>query len=231
MRSASSPSAAVIDVGGGSSRLVDELVARGFTDLTVLDVSPAALDIARRRLDHPDRVTWLRDGHPHLDTDAPMGPVARPRRLPLPHRSRRPRHLPPPSRRSARAGRCVHRRHVRRRRPRPLLRPPCQPLQPARTRRHHHRRHPRRQDQHHLQRGPRHTVGNRTALHLDRWDNGLTKSTESAWAPELAEPGSRHNERRGPLPRSVRRLRRQRFWCGKCSATRTRWCRSRSTSP
>ena len=30
-----------------------------FTDLTVLDVSPAALDIARRRLDHPDRVTWL----------------------------------------------------------------------------------------------------------------------------------------------------------------------------
>ena len=53
------PSAGVIDVGGGSSRLVDELAARGFTDLTVLDVSPTALDIACRRLDQPARVSWL----------------------------------------------------------------------------------------------------------------------------------------------------------------------------
>lgn len=53
------PSAGVIDVGGGSSRLVDQLLARGFTDLTVLDVSPAALDIARRRLANPPGVSWL----------------------------------------------------------------------------------------------------------------------------------------------------------------------------
>ncbi len=53
------PSAAVIDVGGGSSRLVDELIDRGFTDVTVLDVSPAALDLARRRLDDPAIVTWV----------------------------------------------------------------------------------------------------------------------------------------------------------------------------
>jgi trans-aconitate methyltransferase len=52
-------SAGVIDVGGGSSRLVDELIARDFTDLTVMDVSPVALDIARRRLDHPASVNWL----------------------------------------------------------------------------------------------------------------------------------------------------------------------------
>jgi 2-polyprenyl-3-methyl-5-hydroxy-6-metoxy-1,4-benzoquinol methylase len=36
--------AAVIDVGGGASFLSDELAARGFTDLTVLDVSEAALE-------------------------------------------------------------------------------------------------------------------------------------------------------------------------------------------
>ena len=36
--------AAVIDVGGGGAFVVDELVRRGFTDITVLDVSMAALD-------------------------------------------------------------------------------------------------------------------------------------------------------------------------------------------
>ena len=162
------PSAGVIDVGGGSSRLVDELVARDFTDLTVLDVSPAALDIARRRLDHPAGVTWLPTDILTWTPDTPMGPVARPRRLPLPHRTRRPRHLPPPSRRRARAGRRVHHRHVRQRRPRPLLRPPRQPLQHAGTRRHHPRRHPRRHDQRHPQRDPRHAVRDHAALHLDR---------------------------------------------------------------
>ena len=36
--------AAVIDVGGGGSFLADELTARGFTDITVLDLSAVALD-------------------------------------------------------------------------------------------------------------------------------------------------------------------------------------------
>lgn len=44
------PGARVIDVGGGTSHLVDELLERGFEDVTVLDVSPAALDEARQRL-------------------------------------------------------------------------------------------------------------------------------------------------------------------------------------
>jgi 2-polyprenyl-3-methyl-5-hydroxy-6-metoxy-1,4-benzoquinol methylase len=35
---------AVIDVGGGGAFLARELVARGFVDITVLDVSQAALD-------------------------------------------------------------------------------------------------------------------------------------------------------------------------------------------
>ncbi|MDZ7677336.1 MAG: class I SAM-dependent methyltransferase [Acidimicrobiales bacterium] len=49
----------VIDVGGGASRLVDALAARGHTDLTVLDVSQAALDLARQRLGDDAPVTWV----------------------------------------------------------------------------------------------------------------------------------------------------------------------------
>lgn len=40
----------IIDVGGGASTLVDDLLADGFTNVTVLDLSGAALDAARRRL-------------------------------------------------------------------------------------------------------------------------------------------------------------------------------------
>lgn len=40
----------VIDVGGGTSRLVDLLLPMGFAKLAVLDVSGAALDRARTRL-------------------------------------------------------------------------------------------------------------------------------------------------------------------------------------
>jgi SAM-dependent methyltransferase len=41
---------AIIDIGGGSSRLVDNLVQRGFEDVTVLDFSEAALEAAKARL-------------------------------------------------------------------------------------------------------------------------------------------------------------------------------------
>mgnify|MGYP001806010573 CR=1 FL=1 len=40
----------IIDVGGGVSRLVDDLVARGYSAVTVLDVSLAALETAKARL-------------------------------------------------------------------------------------------------------------------------------------------------------------------------------------
>jgi len=40
----------VIDVGGGASVLVDELLKAGYLDLTVLDLAPAALEAARARL-------------------------------------------------------------------------------------------------------------------------------------------------------------------------------------
>jgi len=46
----SSPGDAVIDVGGGDSRLVDHLLELGYDDVTVLDLADVALDRARSRL-------------------------------------------------------------------------------------------------------------------------------------------------------------------------------------
>jgi hypothetical protein len=56
----SPPGGAVIDVGGGDSRLVDALLDLGDRDVTVLDLSGFALGRARGRLgDLADRVTWI----------------------------------------------------------------------------------------------------------------------------------------------------------------------------
>lgn len=50
----------VIDVGGGASALVDRLHARGVSDITVLDISAAALAVSRARLgDAASSVTWI----------------------------------------------------------------------------------------------------------------------------------------------------------------------------
>jgi trans-aconitate methyltransferase len=55
-----SPDDPVIDIGGGVSRLTGELLTRGFRDLTVLDLSPAALKEARGLLgDDAERVRWI----------------------------------------------------------------------------------------------------------------------------------------------------------------------------
>jgi SAM-dependent methyltransferase len=53
-------SAPIIDVGGGASTLVDGLLAAGYRHLTVLDLSPTALALARQRLEaRAALVTWL----------------------------------------------------------------------------------------------------------------------------------------------------------------------------
>lgn len=59
-RAAKNHSAAIIDVGGGESTLVDDLLQRGYRNITVLDVSATALEVARKRLG-PDAasVHWL----------------------------------------------------------------------------------------------------------------------------------------------------------------------------
>jgi len=51
---------AIIDIGGGASRLVDALLAIGFKDISVLDLSAEALNVAHARLgDTGNRVKWI----------------------------------------------------------------------------------------------------------------------------------------------------------------------------
>jgi ubiquinone/menaquinone biosynthesis C-methylase UbiE len=53
-------SASIIDVGGGESTLVDDLLLRGYTNITVLDVSQGAIDVTRSRLGSAaDQVRWI----------------------------------------------------------------------------------------------------------------------------------------------------------------------------
>lgn len=59
-RAAPDPDSPIIDVGGGASTLVDGLLDAGYTDVTVLDISAAALALARDRLgQRADRVKWI----------------------------------------------------------------------------------------------------------------------------------------------------------------------------
>jgi SAM-dependent methyltransferase len=52
------PGARIVDVGGGASTLVDDLLADGFTNVAVIDLAAAALDAARTRLAaHADLAT------------------------------------------------------------------------------------------------------------------------------------------------------------------------------
>jgi 2-polyprenyl-3-methyl-5-hydroxy-6-metoxy-1,4-benzoquinol methylase len=53
-------SGSIIDVGGGESTLVDDLLARGYQDITVLDISQTAIDANRQRLGEASKhVDWL----------------------------------------------------------------------------------------------------------------------------------------------------------------------------
>jgi len=54
------PTSAIIDIGGGASRLVDHLLERGLEDVTVLDLSAAALAADKVRLGaRAERVNWI----------------------------------------------------------------------------------------------------------------------------------------------------------------------------
>jgi len=58
-RAGLNPDSAVIDIGGGASTLVDELLTRGFADLTVLDVSEEVLAKVGARLGDRRRFVTL----------------------------------------------------------------------------------------------------------------------------------------------------------------------------
>ena len=53
------PQDSLVDVGGGAGTLVDALVAAGWADVTVLDVSGVALDVARNRVGPTSGVHWV----------------------------------------------------------------------------------------------------------------------------------------------------------------------------
>lgn len=52
--------AAIIDIGGGASRLVDALLQGGYRDVAVLDLSANALDIVKRRIGQAaSTIDWI----------------------------------------------------------------------------------------------------------------------------------------------------------------------------
>ncbi len=67
--------APIIDVGGGASTLVDGLLDAGYSNVTVLDLAPSALTIARQRLGgRADRVVWISGNI--LDVSLPVSAYA-----------------------------------------------------------------------------------------------------------------------------------------------------------
>lgn len=52
--------AAIIDIGGGDSFLAEFLLARGFKDVTVVDISEKAIERAKQRLgERAEEITWI----------------------------------------------------------------------------------------------------------------------------------------------------------------------------
>jgi trans-aconitate methyltransferase len=49
----------IIDVGGGASTFVDSLLGIGYSDVTVLDLSSEALEVAKQRLEPGAPVVWI----------------------------------------------------------------------------------------------------------------------------------------------------------------------------
>jgi 2-polyprenyl-3-methyl-5-hydroxy-6-metoxy-1,4-benzoquinol methylase len=59
-RAAPARSASIIDVGGGESTLVDDLLAHGYQNVTVLDISQTAIDATMKRIGAASaQVRWL----------------------------------------------------------------------------------------------------------------------------------------------------------------------------
>lgn len=53
------PGSALVDVGGGASVLATALVDRGYSDISVLDVSHAALARSQRQAGTAEAITWI----------------------------------------------------------------------------------------------------------------------------------------------------------------------------
>jgi 2-polyprenyl-3-methyl-5-hydroxy-6-metoxy-1,4-benzoquinol methylase len=61
----------IIDVGGGASTLVDDLIRRKYSNITVLDISQADLDVAKLRLGEAGAsIHWLHADVTHANLPA-----------------------------------------------------------------------------------------------------------------------------------------------------------------
>jgi len=59
-RAATVHSASIIDIGGGESTLVDDLLSRGYHNISVLDISQTAVDVNKKRLGPAsEHIRWL----------------------------------------------------------------------------------------------------------------------------------------------------------------------------
>src|SRR5713226_8596339 len=59
-KAATERSASIIDIGGGESTLVDDLLVRGYQNISVLDISQTAVDANKRRLGSASaHIRWL----------------------------------------------------------------------------------------------------------------------------------------------------------------------------
>jgi 2-polyprenyl-3-methyl-5-hydroxy-6-metoxy-1,4-benzoquinol methylase len=59
-RTGATLSSSIIDVGGGESTLADDLLSRGYKNVTVLDISETAVNVSKQRIrEAADHVHWL----------------------------------------------------------------------------------------------------------------------------------------------------------------------------
>jgi 2-polyprenyl-3-methyl-5-hydroxy-6-metoxy-1,4-benzoquinol methylase len=59
-RAAPNLNATIIDIGAGEATLVDDLIEKGYQQLSILDISQAAIDTTKHRLGEvADRLNWL----------------------------------------------------------------------------------------------------------------------------------------------------------------------------
>jgi 2-polyprenyl-3-methyl-5-hydroxy-6-metoxy-1,4-benzoquinol methylase len=71
-QAAASKDVAIIDVGGGESTLVDDLVNDGYSNISILDISATALEVTKRRLGATGaHVTWI--AADILEVELPVG--------------------------------------------------------------------------------------------------------------------------------------------------------------
>ena len=59
-RTATGPSSAIIDIGGGESTLADDLLSRGYQNVTILDISETAIEVCKKRIgEAASRIRWM----------------------------------------------------------------------------------------------------------------------------------------------------------------------------